>query len=221
MPTFPITTIYIVDDHESVITGLKFVLEQNDAFKVIGGNTSAELAIEEIYTKRPNYAIIDYNLNGNSTGIDLINSIKAMKIPTKSILLSFRSDDELIYSAKKAGARGYISKNSSNKELKTKIEEIINLNKLHFKELDPNYTIPNKVTPEVLLESFAFTPREISVIHLVLEGLSNKEIAKKLDKSYFSITSIRSDINSKIRKKNFVNFIHFASYAKSNNLFRL
>jgi DNA-binding NarL/FixJ family response regulator len=134
MKSYPIKTIYLVDDHESVIAGLKFVLEQNDNFKVIGGNTSVEIALAEIHSKKPHIAIIDYNLNGDTNGIELIKLIKRKRISTKCVLFSLRNDNELIFAAKEAGAQGYFSKGTPNKILRSKIEEIAFSDKLIFDE---------------------------------------------------------------------------------------
>jgi DNA-binding NarL/FixJ family response regulator len=218
MKSYPIKTIYLVDDHESVIAGLKFVLEQNDNFKVIGGNTSVEIALAEIHSKKPHIAIIDYNLNGDTNGIELIKLIKRKRISTKCVLFSLRNDNELIFAAKEAGAQGYFSKGTPNKILRSKIEEIAFSDKLIFDDLNEGFK-PLPIKTNELLDEFNFTPREIEMILLLFQGLSSMQIAKQLTKSYFTVSSMRKDINKKIRYKQFTNFMHFSSYAKSNNLF--
>lgn len=218
MAPISIKTIYLVDDHESVIAGLKFVLEQNDNFKVIGGNTSVELALAEIHSKKPHIAIIDFNLNGDTNGIELIKLIKRKRISTKCVLFSFRSDNDLLFYAKEAGAQGYISKGTPNKILRSKIEQIAYSDTLLFDDLNEGFK-PLPTKKNELLDEFNFTPREIEIILLLFQGLSSMQIADKLTKSYFTVSSIRKDINQKIRDKQFTNFMHFSSYAKSNNLF--
>lgn len=212
-----IYTVYLVDDHETTLTGVKTFLESNEAFKVIGMNTSSNLALQEIIKKEPDIAIIDYYTNGMD-GIQLIESITKTDKSIKCILMSYRGDADLIYEAKKVGAKGFISKGEPNKEILNIIMDIAMRNQLVFKNLDPEF-VPNNSAPLRILNEFDFKPAEIAVIHLMLEGCPTAEISQRTNKTYFSVNSLRRDINKKIKSKGFNNFTHFAGYAKRLNLF--
>lgn len=210
-------TIYLVDDHESTLVGVKTFLESNEAFKVIGMHTSSNLALEDILRKEPDIAIIDFHCDGMD-GLQLIESITQLNSSIQCILMSYRSDTELVYKAKKLGAKAFISKGEPNKEILATVLAVAVQGRKVFKSLTADF-VPSEDKASSLLNSFQFKPTELTVIHLMLEGCSTLEIAKRTNKTYFSINSIRRDINKKIKAKGFNNFTHFASFAKGESLF--
>lgn len=209
-------SIYLVDDHETVLMGLKLVLEKSNQYTIIGASSHPEQALEEMIRLQPAIAIIDYSLRSHN-GIDLIRAIKSRQSTTKCILLSFRTDKQLITEAKEVGASAFISKGNSNQELLQIVERVGSQTEEGFIQIE---LADAKLTIQAdRIKEFAFIPSELQVINKILEGMTTDEIAQALNKSSNSISTLRKDINKKIQQKGFKNFTEFTVYAVSNKLF--
>ncbi len=185
--------VYLVDDHPFVREGLKTYLATHQEIKVLGEANCGEEAIKDIEGLQPDVAIVDLHLPGIN-GIELTIQIKKISSNTQVIVLSSFSNDQEIVSAIEAGALSYLMKDSPPQRLK---EAIIAAGKGE-PVLHPRIAkkLMKRVTrKEIVYESL--TNREKDVLTEIVNGLSNKEIGKRL---YISDKTVKTHVSNILRK---------------------
>jgi len=212
----PKQRIIIVDDHEVVRLGLKSLLERHPQFEVVGEAGSAREALEQVTTLKPDVVIMDIRLPGTS-GIEACEQIVNQYPGTKVIMLTSYAEDEMLFSAIRAGASGYILKQIGSEDLVKALEAVGRGEAL----LDPAVT--QRVFQEVRRavkeeEASAFahlSQQEKHVLQLVSEGKTNREIAKSL---FLGEGTVRNYVSSILSKLGVNNRAEAAAYAVEHNL---
>lgn len=208
--------IVLVDDHEVVRLGLKSLLEHNPQFEVVGEAATAKEALEQVSLLRPDVVLMDIRLPGAS-GIEACEEITRNFPDTRVIMLTSYAEDEMLFSAIRAGASGYILKQIASDELIRAIERVGRGEAL----LDPAVT--QRVFQEVRRavkeeEASAFSnlsTQEKHVLMLVSEGKTNREIAKSL---FLGEGTVRNYVSSILSKLGVSNRAEAAAYAVEHNL---
>jgi DNA-binding NarL/FixJ family response regulator len=178
-----------VDDHPVVRAGLATLLRKEAELKVTGSAHSAEEALEILKSSAVDVMLLDIRMPSVS-GIDLLNLIKNADNPPLVLILSSYEYEEEIYRAVKAGARGYLSKNASRAEIVGAIETVIGGGK-YFSE-----NIAALIAERE--ERSSLSPREIEILEMVSKGLTNKEIARVLQISQYTVRNHINHISSKL-----------------------
>jgi two-component system response regulator DevR len=208
--------IILVDDHEVVRLGLKSLLERHSQFDVVGEASSAREAIEKTDTLRPDVVVMDIRLPGTS-GIEACEQIIHKHPNVKVIMLTSYAEDEMLFSAIRAGASGYILKQIGSDDLVKALEAVGRGEAL----LDPAVT--QRIFQEVRRsvregEASAFqhlSQQEKHVLLLVSEGKTNREIAKHL---FLGEGTVRNYVSSILSKLGVNNRAEAAAYAVEHNL---
>jgi two-component system response regulator DevR len=208
--------ILLVDDHEVVRLGLKSLLDRHTQFEVIGEAGSAREAIEQVTNLQPDVVVMDIRLPGTS-GIEACEEIVNRFPDTKVIMLTSYAEDEMLFSAIRAGASGYILKQIGGDDLVRALEAIGRGEAM----LDP--TVTQRVFQEVRRavkeeEASAFahlSQQEKHVLQLVSEGKTNREIAKAL---FLGEGTVRNYVSSILSKLAVNNRAEAAAYAVEHNL---
>jgi len=208
--------ILLVDDHEVVRLGLKSLLEHHAQFDVVGEASTAREAIELVGTTHPDVVVMDIRLPGTS-GIEACEEITGRYPETKVIMLTSYAEDEMLFSAIRAGASGYILKQIGGEDLVRALEAVGRGEAM----LDP--TVTQRVFQEVRRavkeeEASAFahlSQQEKHVLLLVSEGKTNREIAKAL---FLGEGTVRNYVSSILSKLGVNNRAEAAAYAVEHNL---
>jgi two-component system response regulator DevR len=208
--------IMIVDDHEVVRVGLKTLLNHQPQFEVVAEARTAHEAIEKADIHRPDVILMDIRLPGTS-GIDACQAIKKEHPEIKVIMLTSYEEDEVLFSAIRAGAETYLLKQIDSQSLIQAIEAVGRGEAL----LDPGVT--KRVLAEVRRakreeEAAAFadlTAQEMQVLNLVSEGKTNREIAKAL---YLGEGTVRNYVSNILSKLGVSNRAEAAAYAVQHSL---
>ena len=195
--------IILVDDHEVVRLGLKALLDRHPHFEVVGEAASSREAIELVSNIQPDVVVMDVRLPGTS-GIEACEEITRRFPTTKVIMLTSYAEDEMLFSAIRAGASGYILKQIGGNDLISALEAVSRGEAL----LDPAVT--QRVFQEVRRavreeEASAFahlSQQEKHVLLLVSEGKTNREIAKALFLGEGTVRNYVSSILSKLGVSN-------------------
>lgn len=208
--------IMLVDDHEVVRLGLKSLLEHHQGFEVVAEARAAHEAVEIAMEVRPDVILMDIRLPGES-GIEACQEI-TLRIPdTKVIMLTSYAEDEMLFSAIRAGASGYLLKHIGGQELVEAIERVARGEAL----LDPAVTKRvfvemRKIAHEA--EAMAFSKlslQEIHVLHLIVDGRTNREIGQAM---YLGEGTIRNYVSSILAKLSVSNRAEAAAYAVAHNI---
>ena len=208
--------ILLVDDHEVVRLGLRALLERHQQFEVVAEAGTARDAIEQVEQYSPDVVVMDIRLPGGS-GIEACEEISEKYPETKVIMLTSYAEDEMLFSAIRAGASGYVLKQIEGEGLVRAIEAVGRGEAL----LDPAVTQRifqevRKAAKEEEASAFvALTQQEKHVLMLVSEGKTNREIAKAL---FLGEGTVRNYVSSILSKLGVSNRAEAAAYAVEHNL---
>ncbi len=184
-------TISIVEDLVEVREGLQQFISLNSEFNVIGSFQTAEEAMQEIPRLKPNIVIMDINLPGMN-GIDCIRQVKDKVPGTQFMMFTVYENDDKVFDALKAGASGYLLKNTGL------VQMIASLKELHDGGSPMSSNIARKLVSvfhtqgKAKSEVETLSPRENEVLVLLSDGLLYKEIAEQLS---ISIATVRQHIH--------------------------
>ena len=208
--------ILLVDDHEVVRLGLRALLERHQQFEVVAEAGTVRDAIEQVEQYSPDVVVMDIRLPGGS-GIEACEEISEKYPNTKVIMLTSYAEDEMLFSAIRAGASGYVLKQIEGEGLVRAIEAVGRGEAL----LDPAVTQRifqevRKAAKEEEASAFvALTQQEKHVLMLVSEGKTNREIAKAL---FLGEGTVRNYVSSILSKLGVSNRAEAAAYAVEHNL---
>jgi DNA-binding NarL/FixJ family response regulator len=212
----PKSKIMIVDDHEVVRLGLISLLEQNSQYEVVAQADNALDAIKKVETFKPDIVLMDIRLPGMS-GIEACEQICKKYPTTKVIMLTSFAEDEMLFSAIKAGASGYVLKQINAKDLINSIESVAR----GEASLDPAVTqrvfqeVRKAVREEEASAFSSLSQQEKMVLKLVSEGKTNRDIAQNL---FLGEGTVRNYVSSILSKLNVSNRAEAAAYAVEHNL---
>ena len=208
--------IILVDDHEVVRLGLRSLLEHHDQFEVVAEAGTAKEAVEMVSQFQPDVVLMDIRLPGAS-GIDACQEITDRWPDVRVVILTSYAEDDMLFSAIRAGASGYVLKQIGAEGLITAIEAACRGEAL----LDPAVT--QRVFQEVRRavkeeESAAFanlSQQEKHVLVLVSQGRTNREIAEAL---FLGEGTVRNYVSSILAKLGVSNRAEAAAYAVTHSL---
>ncbi len=208
--------ILLVDDHEVVRLGLRALLEHHPQFEVVGEASNSKEALDQVELTRPDIVLMDIRLPGAS-GIEACEEITSKYPDSRVVMLTSYAEDEMLFSAIRAGASGYILKQIAGADLIRSIEAVGR----GEAPLDPAVT--QRVFQEVRRavkeeEASAFanlSQQERHVLLLVSEGKTNREIAKAL---FLGEGTVRNYVSSILSKLGVSNRAEAAAYAVEHNL---
>jgi two-component system response regulator DevR len=208
--------IMLVDDHEVVRLGLRTLIDQHPNFEVVAEAASAREAVEKTKAHKPDVVVMDIRLKGGS-GIEACQEITANYPATKVIMLTSYAEDEMLFSAIRAGAAGYVLKQIGGEDLIRAIEAISRGEALLDSAVTQRvFQEVRKAAREEEASAFAdLTQQEMHVLQLVAEGRTNRQIAEML---YLGEGTVRNYVSSILSKLSVRNRAEAAAYAVEHNL---
>lgn len=194
------TRVIICDDHKIVREGLKQIINAFNDFEVISDVESGEALFSELKTLKPQIIILDVSLPGRS-GLEVLKQIKLLNPKIKVLVLSMYPEDQFAIRMLKAGASGYLHKDSEPNLLVEALRTISRgseflspkITQLLFMEMNNE----NKVLPHKTLSD-----REYEVLLYIGEGKTISEIAVQLSLSVKTISTYRTRILEKMQLDN-------------------
>ncbi|TSD62990.1 response regulator transcription factor [Inquilinus sp. KBS0705] len=203
MDTFK--SIFIVDDHQMVIDGLKLIINTIDGFEIVGESNGALQALDKLEHVSPDILLTDVSMPEMS-GIELTRIVKKKYPHIKVIALSMFSESQVVAEMIDAGIAGYILKNTGKQEL------IEALNKV----ADGQNYFGQDITLQ-LMKSFKrnqeesrLTDREIEIIRMIEQDFGNKQIADILFISERTVETHRKNILRKTNTQSVVGLLKYA-----------
>ena len=187
--------LLIADDHEVVRAGLRHILQARPEWEVVAEAADGKEAVRKAIETNPDVAIVDYSLP-LMNGIEVTHQIRSRLEGTEVLIFTMHDTDIVIEQLLNAGACGYLLKSDANKSLIEAVESLAN----H----EPFFT--GKVAA-TLLSSFLALPkrsgtplsgRERSVVQLIAEGYTNKEVGELLHISLKTVESHRASVMHKL-----------------------
>ena len=193
--------LFLVDDHQLVRDGIKALLTGINDMEIVGEANNGRELLEKMEHVSPDIILMDISLPDHS-GIDLTRIIVQKWPHTRVLILSMYTNEDFIFNALKAGARGYLPKNTSRHELLDALYTIqtgqeylgSSISRIILKSYVRQAAEKEKETEDLQL---LLSAREIEVLKLFSEGMTNKEIGEKLG---ISIRTVESHKNHIVRK---------------------
>ena len=210
--------IILVDDHQMFRDGVKSVLCDEENIDVIGEVGNGNDLFDLLKTKTPDLIITDISMPDIS-GIEVAKHVSENYPDIKILILSMHSNEEFISKALNVGANGYLPKDTNMTELLEAINTIYKGENYFNKEISNTIlkSLINK-SKEESSSNKTLTKREKEIIKLVVEGLTNKEIADKLCISIRTVDSHKNNIMQKLNLKSSVELVKYAIKNKLANL---
>jgi len=191
-------------------------LESHPQFEIIGEAASAREALEQVANNHPDVVVMDIRLPGTS-GIEACEEIINRYPSTKVIMLTSYAEDEMLFSAIRAGASGYILKQIGSEDLIKALEAIGRGEALLDSAVTQRvFQEVRRAVKEEEASAFAhLSQQEKHVLLLVSEGKTNREIAKNL---FLGEGTVRNYVSSILSKLGVNNRAEAAAYAVEHNL---
>ncbi|NOU15957.1 MAG: response regulator transcription factor [Bacteroidales bacterium] len=214
--------VTLVDDHQLVRDGIRALLSGLDDIEVITEASDAKSILEKLKLIKPDVMIVDISLPEMS-GIELTKIITTEYPTIKVIVLSMYTNQEFIFNAIKAGAKGYLPKNITREELLDAIREVYKGNEYFSKDVS-NIILKSYLKqvkdPERFdsLQDEKLTNRELEILRFVAEGYSNQLVADKL---FISVRTVESHKNHIMQKLELTTTVDLVKYALKNKIIDL
>ncbi len=192
--------IVLVDDHQIVREGLRSILQQEPSFEVVGETGDGAYAVTLIAHLQPDIALVDIRLPDMS-GLDVCRRAVELSPRTRVIILTAYLDSNLVHQALQAGARGYLLKDVEHMALVERIHQV----------LQGEYVFDPRVThtlAEYIVQhppeedDILLSARELEILRLVAQGLTNAEIADILFLSPATVKDHVRNITAKLGARN-------------------
>lgn len=196
MSEAPIRVI-VADDHAIVRTGIRHVLENEPGFEVVGEAATGAEAIELARTLAPDVAVLDISMPGES-GLQVTQALRRIAPETRVLILSMHDNTEYVLEGVRAGAHGYILKDTAATELRGAIHAVRRGESYFSPPIARRLTaVVRGITEEEDLLG-QLTARERQVLVGVAQGRTNREIATELGISHRTVETHRESLMRKL-----------------------
>jgi len=203
--------ILLADDHDVVRRGLRTLLESKPGFEVCGEARTGREAVAKTQELKPDVIVMDISMP-ELNGLDATLQIRKAMPQAKVVIITQHDSEELVRQVANIGARGYVLKTDSEKDLVNAVTAVCQ----HQSFVNPRTRDPlaeNMVTEMPMRQNL--TGREREVIQLLAEGKSSKEVATTLKISVKTAETHRANI---MRKLNLHSVSDLVRYAIRNNI---
>jgi DNA-binding NarL/FixJ family response regulator len=195
--------VIIIDDHRLFNDGLNAMLSPETGIKVLAQVYDSREAKDKVKKLNPDVVLMDFNMP-HLNGIDLTKLLLGEKPGLRILILSMYNEERHIESFKDIGAKGYVFKTASAEEVVMAIQKV-NDGEDYFPEIKTK----SNHADDNFLKKLKLSSRELEVIQLIKAGLTTKEIADKLNISYYTAETHRKNIKLKAGLKGEADFIKF------------
>jgi two-component system, NarL family, invasion response regulator UvrY len=202
------TKLLIVDDHEVVRDGVKRLFDEQPGTTVFGDASTASEALRLASEQNWDIMLLDLSLGGRS-GLDVLKELKQIRSRIPVLILSMHSEEQYVRRAFKAGADGYITKDSPRAELLKAIEKVRKGGKYVSPELAETLIMYVERGPDAPPQD-TLSDREFEVMRLIASGKTITEIAELLGLSGKTISTYRARVLEKMGMKNNAELTHYA-----------
>ncbi len=202
-------TLFIIDDHQMLIDGIKALLLNEPEFEIKGEALRSEDALTCLKKVNIDIVITDINMP-EMNGIQFAHAIRRIKPHQKILALSMFGDKAIITDMIDAGVKGYILKNTGKKELITALKEIAKGGTYFSEEVS---TEINRIDDSID-KRYVLTAREREIVKYVAQGLSHTEIGEKIHISPRTVDTHRTNIMRKLEVHSIAELIKLAMQLK-------
>ena len=200
-------SLVVADDHRVVRAGLRLLLETEEDMHVVGEAADCDEALRRVLGYKPDVLVLDLNMPGAVTSIEAIARVAERSPGTAVVVLTMQSDPAFAQACLKAGAKGYVLKDSADSEL---VEAV------HAAAAGETFLAPRlgvalaRMAPRPEGPPDDLSPRELEVLRLIGLGHTNAEISAQLYLSVRTIESHRAHVQQKLRRSSRAELVRYA-----------
>ncbi len=188
-------TVLLADDHPLFLDGLRRAVDGHDEFRLLATATEGHEALRAIRELHPGVAVLDVRMPGLD-GVQVVNAITRERLETRALLLTAFAEDDVVYRALAAGARGYLLKETSRAEILAAIAAVA------AGEVVLSPSLQKLLATEIRMRESAerslLTPREQEVLRLISSGKRAPEVAAELHLSPTTVKTHLQNIYAKL-----------------------
>jgi DNA-binding NarL/FixJ family response regulator len=197
------TTVLLVDDHAMLRDGLRNILELEPDIRVLGEAEDGEAGVAKVVALQPRVVLMDIHLPGID-GIEATRRVRLANPDTAVIILTMHDTDDMLFSAIREGAAGYILKSAPSAEVVRAVRAAARgdslLDPAMARKLMAGFATLSRARaepPPPPPDEESLTPREQEVMDLLIQGASNREIADRL---FLSDKTVKQHMSKILRK---------------------
>jgi DNA-binding NarL/FixJ family response regulator len=199
--------VVLADDHPIVLAGIKALIQSAPDFELVGEATDGLSALELIRAKRPDLAVIDLSMPGLN-GAELCRRLVETCPSVSAVVLTVQEEPAYVHQLLRAGARGYVLKRSASEELLRALRAVV----ASGVYIDPAVAAKMlAIGKKPALTVGSLSEREAEVLKFAARGLSNKEIALRLDLSVKTIETYKARAMEKLGLKTRADIVRHGS----------
>ena len=205
--------VFLIDDHEIVLHGLREFIGSQEGFVVAGSATTAAAALGALSSHPADVALIDVRLP-DMDGISLCREILAEHPEIRCLMLSSFGSEEATLEAVVAGASGYLLKDTPLDDVIETIREVAE-GKTHLDPMLTGRALERLRHPEAVHRAADLTAQERRVLDLLSEGLSNKEISERLNLAQQTVKNYVSSVLAKLGMRRVEAAVYTSTHRRS------
>jgi DNA-binding NarL/FixJ family response regulator len=204
--------VIIADDHQLVREGIRALLEKAGDIDVVGETGDGAETVELVQKLKPDVLLMDISMP-TVNGIQALQRLKQLNLPTRTVILSMHSDEVLVREAVQGGAKCYLLKGSVSDELLLAIRAA-NRGAAYFSPAISDSIVADSAPAEgdsrTKESPDKLTPREREILRFISEGRTNNEISKQMHISVKTVERHRTNLMTKLDAHNLVGLIRIA-----------
>jgi DNA-binding NarL/FixJ family response regulator len=194
---------YLIDDHPMIVKGISMLINGEADMEVVGSSSVWTIALKEICELMPDVVLLDVTL-GNANGVEVLKNLKVHLPAQKVLMLSMHDENLYAVRAMKAGASGYLMKDSATNEVPIAIRQVVK------GEVYLSPTMSKRVMSQLVGQKAGtgqnplsdLSDRELEVYQMVGDGLTTRQIADRLFLSIKTIETHKAHVKEKLRLSN-------------------
>jgi len=202
--------VLVADDHTIMRDGLVALLNGSGECNVVAEAADGIAALEEAQRTRPDVAVLDISMP-KLNGMEVVRRLTQELPATKLLVLTMHAEEEYVLHVVRAGAAGFLLKDTASNELLAAVKSLA-AGRGYFGPHAAKVLAQQVQQPKAALEDpyRALTAREREVFHLIVEGLTTKEIARRLEISAKTAENHRTRVLEKLEARNTAELIRYA-----------
>lgn len=206
--------VVLADDHTLLRQGLLALLAVDAAVRVVAETADGPSTVAKVAELQPDVLVLDLSMPGLS-GLEVLRRIGRESPRTKALVLTMHEEHEYVVHAVQSGAHGFLLKDSAAHELLQAVRDL-GAGRRHFGSHAASILAQQVVQPSVPLDDpyRNLTTREREVFHLIIEGATTKEIAKRLDIAPRTAENHRNHVLAKLGARNTAGLLRYAARSK-------
>jgi DNA-binding NarL/FixJ family response regulator len=204
----PPIRVLVADDHTVVRQGIRHVLEEDPGLEVVAEAATGDEVLELAARERPDVVLLDLTMPG-ATGLDVVRALRERVVEARVLILSVHDDREYVLESVRAGAHGYLRKDSSPADIRQAIRAVHGGDSFFSPPVARHLAaaVQDGAPPGALEE---ITSRERDVLVRIARGLTNREAATELGISVRTVEAHRDSLMRRLRIHTVAGLTRFA-----------